>query len=137
MIRFAGSVLIKNKHVILAKRASALKNFPNLFEFPGGKIEKDESPKQALVRELEEELKIKVEIDNIIEFPNNTHVNILENDRELILRTLFIIKKWQGEISINDQIHSDLAYVRISELANFKGFIPGDELIVKKIIASL
>ena len=78
MIHVVGAVLVKDNHIILAQRASTLKNFPNLFEFPGGKIEKRETPKQALSRELLEELKIKVDIRNIKEFKNNSHTHTIE-----------------------------------------------------------
>jgi 8-oxo-dGTP diphosphatase len=43
--------------VLLAQRPAG-KSMVGLWEFPGGKIEEDESPEQALVRELKEELGI-------------------------------------------------------------------------------
>ena len=45
--------------VMLAQRPEG-KSMAGLWEFPGGKIEVGEAPETALVRELEEELKIKV-----------------------------------------------------------------------------
>tara|TARA_B100000795_G_C22653092_1_gene381073 strand:- start:251 stop:664 length:414 start_codon:yes stop_codon:yes gene_type:complete len=135
MIHVVGAVLIKDKCIILAKRASTLKKFPNLFEFPGGKIEKGETPKRALVRELYEELKIKVDVNNIEEFENNSHTHTIEKNGKIIHLTLFIIKKWKGKISIDPLVHSDLAYVEMKNLTSFKGMIPGDEVIIKDIIA--
>jgi 8-oxo-dGTP diphosphatase len=135
MIHVVGAVLIKDKCIILAKRASTLKNFPNLFEFPGGKIEKGETPKRALVRELYEELKIKVDVNNIEEFENNSHTHTIEKNGKIIHLTLFIVKKWKGKITIDPSVHSDLAYVEMKNLTSFKGMIPGDEVIIKDIIA--
>ncbi len=40
-------------------------SIPNHFEFPGGKIEKDESYKEAIEREIREELDCKVEFNSI------------------------------------------------------------------------
>ena len=70
MINVVGAVLFEKNNIILAKRSNNLKNFPNLFEFPGGKIEEGETQKEALKRELFEELEINVNID-IAFFPQD------------------------------------------------------------------
>lgn len=41
--------------------------FKGLWEFPGGKIEEGESPQQALVREIQEELNVKIKVGTLIE----------------------------------------------------------------------
>ena len=51
----AGALVNKNKEVLLSKRPEG-KNMAGFWEFPGGKIEPDETPEDALVRELKEEL---------------------------------------------------------------------------------
>lgn len=40
---------------LLVKRAESKEEHPGLWEFPGGNVAEDESPKQAALRELEEE----------------------------------------------------------------------------------
>jgi len=45
--------------ILIAKRPNHLHQ-GGLWEFPGGKVDQDESPRQALVRELQEELDINV-----------------------------------------------------------------------------
>ena len=41
--------------------------FKGWWEFPGGKIEKGETPQQALVREIKEELAATIEVDELID----------------------------------------------------------------------
>ena len=62
---------MQNNKILLPKRSANLKKMPNKYEFPGGKIEESESLKEGLKRELFEELCINVNIEDIIEFPNN------------------------------------------------------------------
>ena len=63
IIKVVGAILIKEGRILCAQRGGE-KSLPFLWEFPGGKIEQGESPHQALIRELSEELLIEVELDN-------------------------------------------------------------------------
>ncbi len=58
-IRVAAAVIFVNGQFLLSKR-KAEQHQGNKWEFPGGKINGDESVEQALVRELKEELDIEV-----------------------------------------------------------------------------
>lgn len=130
MIRVVGAVLVSQDHVVLARRASSLKNFPGLFEFPGGKIEANESPKQALARELHEELNIDVELNAIEEFDGNVHQSTIGNSGKVIHLTLFIVRTWKGMLTTDIRIHSELAHVPIKELDRVADLIPGDATFV-------
>ncbi|MCH4171128.1 MAG: (deoxy)nucleoside triphosphate pyrophosphohydrolase [Lactobacillus sp.] len=60
-INVVGAILVRHGKVLCAKRGPG-RNLAYLWEFPGGKIEPQETPIAALARELEEELKIEVKI---------------------------------------------------------------------------
>ncbi|BEG59702.1 mutator mutT protein [Anaerostipes hadrus ATCC 29173 = JCM 17467] len=68
-VRVAAAVIcdsVKEKHKIFAV-ARGYGEFKDLWEFPGGKIEEGETPEQALKREIEEELDMKIEVYDLID----------------------------------------------------------------------
>ena len=61
------AALVREEGRILMSRRRPDQAMPNLWEFPGGKVEPGEHPEAALVRELREELGCDVEVDRIHE----------------------------------------------------------------------
>jgi 8-oxo-dGTP diphosphatase len=59
-IHVVAAVIYGNSNQILIARRAAHLHQGGLWEFPGGKLEANESPYQGLVRELTEELDIRV-----------------------------------------------------------------------------
>jgi 8-oxo-dGTP diphosphatase len=59
------AALVREQGRILMSRRRPDQAMPNLWEFPGGKVEPGEHPEAALVRELREELGCDVAIDRI------------------------------------------------------------------------
>ena len=60
-INVVGAILVENGKILCAQRGEG-KSLAYLWEFPGGKIEAGETPQEALVRELKEELLIEVDV---------------------------------------------------------------------------
>jgi mutator protein MutT len=61
VITVAAAIIRRNQHILLTRRRPDA-HLPNLWEFPGGKVEAGESLKAALRRELQEELGIQIEV---------------------------------------------------------------------------
>ena len=62
----AAALIIERGRILLAQRREE-DHCGLLWEFPGGKVEEGEDPRQALRRELEEELGIEAEASDILE----------------------------------------------------------------------
>ncbi len=60
----AGLIRDDRQRILLTRRRPD-QSLPNWWEFPGGKVEPGESPEQALVRELREEIAVTVEVGRI------------------------------------------------------------------------
>ncbi len=61
VVQVAVAVIINSKNKVLIAKRSVDQDQGNKWEFPGGKVEKNETPKQALVREVLEEVAIEVQ----------------------------------------------------------------------------
>lgn len=64
-IEVVAAIIIKNGKVFATQRGYG--EFKDWWEFPGGKIEKRECPKEALVREIREELDAEIEVGELLE----------------------------------------------------------------------
>ncbi len=101
-----------DRRVLLARRPGG-KPMAGLWEFPGGKVEKDESPEAAIIRELEEELGIKTRQACLDPLAFASH--LYENFH--LLMPLYVCRKWQGTPMARE--HSELKWVRPVAMRNY------------------
>ena len=93
----AGIIIVDRK--LLFTRAEDMEVFID----PGGKIEQGETAKEALVRELKEELMIDVDENDLEEFAEYTAEAANHKGRTVHMQA-FIVKKWQGEIKASAEV---------------------------------
>jgi len=86
------AALIDREGRVLVQRRPAGKMMAGLWEFPGGKIEPGETPESALVRELDEELGIAVDLSRLS--PAVFASEPLAGRHMLLL--LYICRSWEG-----------------------------------------
>jgi 8-oxo-dGTP diphosphatase len=77
--------------VLIAQRPAS-GEMAGLWEFPGGKLEAEERPEQALIRELREELGIAVKEDCLAPFTFASHAYAEFH----LLMPLYVCRKWEG-----------------------------------------
>lgn len=86
------AALVDRDGRLLVQRRPAGKPMAGLWEFPGGKLEAGETPEQALIRELAEELAIDIEAACLA--PACFASDAL-GDRHLLL-LVYVCRKWRG-----------------------------------------
>ncbi|WLR51878.1 (deoxy)nucleoside triphosphate pyrophosphohydrolase [Bacillus tianshenii] len=70
-VKVVGAIIENDQNEILCAKRSETMSLPNLWEFPGGKIENGESPQEALRREIAEELNCQIDVFEQVE--DTTH----------------------------------------------------------------
>jgi len=100
---------------------------PLKWEFPGGKIEAGEQPRDALRRELEEELGITAEIGDEV----TRLVHTYPNGGTVELR-FYTVRSFSG--TLENRIFRDIQWVRPATLPAYD-FLAADESIVRDLAA--
>lgn len=108
MIRVSCAIIINPFDQVLVTQRSPLMPLPLKWEFPGGKIEENETAEDCLIREIREELNIEIEITG----------NLSPNDHQypdkLIRLIPFICRQKDGEIVLKE--HADYKWLDVKDL---------------------
>lgn len=110
MRNIVNALLLSEDKILLARRSPHRKAYPDLWSFPGGHVEGDETLNEALRREVSEELGIiplAYRLISRISDPNAT--------TEPICYHLYAVTAWEGEPAIIDEEHSELRWFSFRE----------------------
>lgn len=105
------ALIDKNNSILIAKRPDG-KEMSGLWEFPGGKIETGETQKQALERELKEELSIQCQELTFISSIDHHYPDFM------ISLSLYACTCWSGLISTNH--YQQMAWIKEHEFDHYK-----------------
>jgi 8-oxo-dGTP diphosphatase len=98
--------------VLLAERPAG-KSMAGLWEFPGGKVEVGETPEDAVIREIREELGVELCRDCLAPFNFASHAY----EKFHLLMPVFVCRTWEGEIRPREG--QRVAFVRGRELQKY------------------
>jgi len=124
MKRVVAGLILKDKKILICQRTKH-QTMPLKWEFPGGKIEEGEQPRDALRRELEEELGIEARIGEEVARIKHDY----KNGGAVELR-FFVVADYRGEIE--NRIFKDIRWAERKELPSFD-FLEADLELVKNL----
>jgi len=129
MLVVAAALVDADHRVLIAKRPEG-KSMAGLWEFPGGKVEPDERPEEALLRELREELGIETKTACLAPLTFASHAY----DGFHLLMPLYVIRRWQGTPHAHEG--QELAWVRPNRLRQYP-MPQADEPLIAPLIELL
>lgn len=114
-IKVVAAIIQKENKILATKRGYG--EFINMWEFPGGKIESGETKKQALVREIKEELNIEINVDKFALDIEYQYPNFY------LFMSCFMCSIKEGSIELLE--HNDGKWITKEEL-NTLNWLPAD-----------
>ena len=126
-IRVVAGIAVSGNRVFIARR-SPDKSLAGLWEFPGGKVEHNETDEAALQREIKEEF------DKGIVLGEHFHENIY-TDAEKTIKLISYFMSFH-EFPKQSKDHDALKWTKIADLTKYE-FCPADQEVVAKLIQNL
>ena len=125
MIKVVAALICKDNKILIARRATGDPNVLGKWEFPGGKVEANESEEAAIEREIKEEFELTVKakrflINNICEYP----------EKKIDLR-LYECEYLSGEFCLHD--HFEYKWVELTKLTDFD-LAPADVSLARYVM---
>lgn len=121
-IKVAAAIIIHDNQIFATQRGYG--EFKDGWEFPGGKIEEGETPQEALVREIKEELDIEIEVKDFLETVEYDYPEF-----HLSMDCFFCTIK-SGELVLKE--HEAAKWLR-AETLDSVDWLPADQALVKSI----
>ncbi len=124
MIEVVAAIIWDNDKFMICQRPRH-KDRGLLWEFVGGKVEKGETKKQALIRECMEELAIKIKV-------NDMFMDVVHEYPDIKIHlTLFNAEIVEGKPQMLE--HNDIKWISAGEISCYE-FCPADMEILNRII---
>ena len=123
LIIVASVALVNSDNQILIAQRPKEKHLSGLWEFPGGKVEKNESPENTLIRELKEELNVNINQKCVAPL---TFSEFDYKEFNLLL-LLYVCRRWDGDPESME--NNPIKWVKSNKLREYK-MPPADESLI-------
>ena len=122
-IKVVAAIIIHENKIFATQRGYG--EFKDGWEFPGGKIEEGETPQQALVREIREELDTEIEVGELVE--------TIEYDYPAFHLSMdcFLCKVKSGDLVLKE--HEAARWLTVEDL-NTVDWLPADKGLIENRI---
>lgn len=122
MITVVAALIEKDNKYLIARRSTGSQDVLGKWEFPGGKVEEDETEEHAIEREIKEEFEMDIKA---IRFLTNS---VCEYPSKTIDLRLYECKYLSGEFHLHD--HSEYLFVDKNEIINYN-LCPADIMLAE------
>jgi 8-oxo-dGTP diphosphatase len=126
MIRVVAAIMVRGNEILICQRTRH-QSKPLKWEFPGGKIELGEQPRDALRRELEEELGIRADVGDEVERITHTY-----EDGGVVELRFYVVRGFEGELE--NRIFREILWENRTKLPDYD-FLEADLPVVTNIAA--
>ena len=120
-------IINENKEIFICQRGQNM-SLPLKWEFPGGKVETNETHKQTIIREIKEELESDIEPIKHLCSINHKYKDI-PNPFSITLHA-YLCKLIKGELKFKEHVQSK--WIKVNELSNFD-FADADKTLIHEI----
>ena len=125
-IEVVAAIIIKDGQVFATQRGYG--EFQGWWEFPGGKMEAGELPREALKREIREELDAEIEVEELLETVEWDYPNFH------LTMHCFVCRLLSESMHLNE--HEAATWLTHETLRSVK-WLPADEILLDKIAKAI
>lgn len=122
-------LLVDAGKVLLCHRSAGRRWYPNVWDLPGGHIEQTETPAEALVRELHEELGILI--------PEPADPAFAHFQRPDFDCRIWVVRKWTGNPHLASEEHDDMGWWSPNAIGNLPLALESYRRLLKQAVSKV